>query len=243
MKRVFISPSNQSNNLYAYGNTNEAKQMEALATLLQFELTNQNIYSYIAPHNINIDQRGYYANAGNYDCYISLHTNASGNGSVRGCEAFYKPSSAASIHLCKVVYETLLEDHPELYSRGMKDGMVAAKGYPLAEIRIPNMANTLVEIEFHDNRDGAEWIIDHLSSISVSIAKGVCLFLGKEWDNNVERREVEFYKTLNDIPEVYRPSIKELVDNGTIAGKGGDILDLSEIECRLYTILNRKGVL
>ena len=55
-----------------------------------------------------------------------------------------------------------------------------------------------------------------------------------------EEDDMTYYKTLNDVPDSYRPSIKKLVDNGTLKGTGG-ALNVSEDFCRIVTILDRNG--
>lgn len=65
-----------------------------------------------------------------------------------------------------------------------------------------------------------------------NVEKGVC--------NKMET----FYKTYNDVPEYYQPTIKKLMDCGVLRGKRGGtdpVIDVSETFCRIFTILNRMG--
>lgn len=57
-----------------------------------------------------------------------------------------------------------------------------------------------------------------------------------------EELDMTYYKTLNDVPESYRPSIKKLVDQGLLKGVGGNVLNVSEDFCRAMTVLDRAGV-
>lgn len=69
-----------------------------------------------------------------------------------------------------------------------------------------------------------------------------------------KKKEAEWYPTLSDVPECYRPSIQKLMDakvlSGYDGGKDGDITTLAdnsirvdETFCRIITILDRAGVL
>lgn len=58
-----------------------------------------------------------------------------------------------------------------------------------------------------------------------------------------EDDEVETYRTINDVPQAYRPTIKKLVDNGWLKGTGGGNLDVDRTYCRVMTTLDRAGKL
>lgn len=48
------------------------------------------------------------------------------------------------------------------------------------------------------------------------------------------------YKTLDEIPSYYKEAIQELIDSGCLHGVSADNLNLTESECRIYTVLHRK---
>lgn len=60
--------------------------------------------------------------------------------------------------------------------------------------------------------------------------------------NNKEDNDMEYYKTINDVPAAYRAAIKKLVDNGALKGTG-NALNVSDDFCRTMTVLDRLGVL
>lgn len=66
-----------------------------------------------------------------------------------------------------------------------------------------------------------------------------------KWADFKKRLEDDmvYYRTINDIPESYRPSIQKLVDSGYLKGYGYGVLSVSEDFCRIITILDRIGVL
>ncbi|MDO5785021.1 MAG: S-layer homology domain-containing protein [Eubacteriales bacterium] len=51
------------------------------------------------------------------------------------------------------------------------------------------------------------------------------------------------YKTINDVPEWYRPTVQKCIDNGGIKGAGNGELNLTESECRTLTILDNMSAL
>lgn len=57
-----------------------------------------------------------------------------------------------------------------------------------------------------------------------------------------EEKEMVYYKTINDVPEWYLPTIKKLVDKGALKGTG-DGLNISDDFCRIVVILDRLGKL
>ena len=62
---------------------------------------------------------------------------------------------------------------------------------------------------------------------------------------------VKTYKTLNDVPESYRPTIRKLMEAGVLLGHSDpdpdrledNVLDIDETYCRIMTTLDRLGVL
>lgn len=58
-----------------------------------------------------------------------------------------------------------------------------------------------------------------------------------------EDDDMTYYKTLNDVPTSYAPSIKKIVNKGALKGTGNGELNISEDFCRTMTILDRLGKL
>lgn len=58
------------------------------------------------------------------------------------------------------------------------------------------------------------------------------------------------YRTLADVPKDYRPAVEKLMRKGFLRGSADpdparlddNILDLTEVECRIYTVFDRAGV-
>lgn len=60
---------------------------------------------------------------------------------------------------------------------------------------------------------------------------------------NKEDDDMEYYKTINDVPAVYKPSVQKVIKAGALKGTSGSTLNVSEDMCRTLTILDRLGVL
>ena len=58
-----------------------------------------------------------------------------------------------------------------------------------------------------------------------------------------EDDEMKYYKTLDEVPEYYRPTVEKLVEAGALRGTGSDVLNVSEEFCRTMTVLDRLGKL
>ena len=58
-----------------------------------------------------------------------------------------------------------------------------------------------------------------------------------------EDDEMKYYKTLDEVPEYYRPTVEKLVEAGALRGTAEDVLNVSEEFCRTMTVLDRLGKL
>ncbi len=58
-----------------------------------------------------------------------------------------------------------------------------------------------------------------------------------------EDDEMTYYKTLDEVPEYYRPTVEKLVEAGALKGTAEGVLNVSEDFCRTMTVLDRLGKL
>lgn len=96
-----------------------------------------------------------------------------------------------------------------------------------------------------------------MGKVSVSGNQCICNLsvLGKDTENrspaywlfSKESKESEddkvFYKNFNDLPDWAKPTIKKLMDRGSIAGDGNGNINLSEDVVKTLVILSREGVI
>ena len=168
-KKIFLSPSNQSDNTYSYGNTNEAVQCGRISDAAKVALERCG-FEVKVNHMGTLSQKVAESNAWGADLHIPIHSNAC-NGSVSGTRMFYYSAGGNSYKACKAIYDVLAPLTP-----GKSENITA---YPsLYEMRNTNASSVYIEVDFHDVPSVAKWIIEHPTEIGEAICKGVCNFYG-----------------------------------------------------------------
>ncbi len=175
---VYLSPENRDNP-YTGVNATEHQQMQLVAEYVQKRLTELGYDVYIADKSLSIQE----ANAPNNrsteaqmmgaDVYVALHSNARGNANspaVHGTESFYNGNNKGAKELSQFIYDRLTAITP-YPGRGNSNDMLTEK--PFVEVRLPTMANVLLETYFHDNAEDAGWIVNNIERIGECVALGI----------------------------------------------------------------------
>ena len=164
-KKIYISPSSQTDNRYAYGNTNEAVQCRKIATALVTALKR---CGFEAMTNVTTDMYGHVkeSNAWKADLHVPIHTNAH-NGKTQGTRLFAYNTTGEGYKACKAIMATLSPITP-----GSSDNITARPG--LYEVKSATAPTAYIEVAFHDNVEEAKWIIEHIEDIAEAICKGIC---------------------------------------------------------------------
>lgn len=189
-KIVYLSPSNQNSNPYAIYDKNDAVkvkytegvQMQLLGDKIAKILEQRGYEVYIADVSTPIKGEDVYNRADeakdlNAACYVALHSNAmAGNndGKYQGTTCYYNGNNKGAKELSDLIYDKLGRLTPTK-DRGSLNDMETLR--PFAEVRLPEMANVLIEVEFHDYAVYAQWIVDNLDPIANSIADGIDQYL------------------------------------------------------------------
>ena len=168
-KKIFLSPSDQTSNRYAYGNTSEAIQCGKIAMALEEALTRCG-FAVRLQHYQNMDVKCANADEWGADLYIPIHTNAC-NGNVSGTRIYTYDYTGEGRKAGLCVYHNLAPLTP-----GNSDNISADAS--LYEIRKPAAPTVYCECEFHDVLETARWIITHTKTIAEAICKGVCEYFG-----------------------------------------------------------------
>lgn len=168
-KKIFLSPSDQTSNRYAYGNTTEAAQCGRIAVALEEALTRYGFEVRIA-HYQDMATKCANADAWGADLYIPIHTNAC-NGEVSGTRIYTYDNTGEGRKAGLCVYRNLAPLTP-----GTSDNISADAS--LYEIRKPEAPTVYCECEFHDVPETARWIIVHTKTIAEAICMGVCEYFG-----------------------------------------------------------------
>lgn len=166
-KRIYLSPSDQTANKYAYGNTNEAVQCRKIADACEvalkrcgFEVKNNKTSSM----SVRVNQ----SNTWNADLHVPIHTNAF-NKKTTGTRLFSYDANGEGRKACRAIYEFLAPLTP-----GTSESITSYSD--LYEIAYSDAPCAYIECEFHDNASAAKWIVEHTEEIGEAICKGICKY-------------------------------------------------------------------
>lgn len=67
--------------------------------------------------------------------------------------------------------------------------------------------------------------------------------MAEEVTARLEDNDMTYYKTINDVPNDYRPSVQKLITKGVLKGYGNGEINVSEDFCRTMTVLDRLNLL
>ncbi len=174
-KKIYISPSDQVENTYSVGNTNEAAQCRkiALATVAALRRC-----GFEAKTNTKNGSQAMYdrvkeSNAWGADAHIPIHTNAF-NRKVGGFRAFYYSAGGTGQKLCNAIMATVAPITP-----GASDGISPKPEF--YEVNSTNCPCAYLELGFHDNPSEAQYIIDHTEELAEAICEGICNHYGVDY--------------------------------------------------------------
>lgn len=193
MSKVYLSPSNQTQNI-GYGNYGtEKSRMIQIAEVVQRELLRK-FEVKMAQYESNLSTRATESNKWGSDVYVAIHSNAGGG---RGCEVYAFSTTSKGNTLAHKIYNKLSAITPSA-DRGVKYNS-------LYETRVPSAPACLIEVIFHDNKEDAEWLMNNIELIGKEIAKGIYEYFGVEYSEG---------QATNPIQE--KPKTQELGDIGKI---------------------------
>ena len=182
-KRVYLSPSNQTKNAYAYGNTTEDVQCGKIARACKAALERNGVEVMLGQYK-RMQERCVDSNKFRADLHVPIHTNGF-NGKVTGTRIFCSGFNNNSYKASKAVFDVLAPLTP-----GKSESVKVNTS--LYEVRVPKAASVYVECEFHDNAETAKWIIEHTTEIGEAIAKGICNYFGIAFDAaTVEAKSID----------------------------------------------------
>ena len=172
-KKIYLSPSDQVRNIYAYGNTNEAEQCRKIATACKAALERNGfaVKTDFQDGTNAMYQRVAQSNSWGADLHICIHTNAGGG---KGAEAYVIEKTQSRLAAAQPIYDEVRAISPYGSSRGIKTA-----GY--YELRYTTALCVYLEVDFHDNAEIAKWLVNNTGAIGEAIAKGVCLYYGVDY--------------------------------------------------------------
>ena len=169
MAKVFLSPSNQYDNVYAYGNTTEGVQCGKIAEACKVALERSGV-DVMLMHDESMQTKCAESNKFDADLHVPIHTNAF-NGKVMGTRMFCYSAGGKGMAACKAIYARLAPITP-----GESENIQVNADY--YEVRVPAAPTAYIECEFHDTVEGAKWIVENTVLIGETIARGICDYFG-----------------------------------------------------------------
>ena len=169
MAKVFLSPSNQYDNVYAYGNTTEGVQCGKIAEACKSALERSGV-DVMLMHDESMQTKCAESNKFDADLHVPIHTNAF-NGKVMGTRMFCYSAGGKGMEACKAIYARLAPITP-----GESENIQVNADY--YEVRVPAAPTAYIECEFHDTVEGAKWIVENTVLIGETIARGICDYFG-----------------------------------------------------------------
>ena len=171
--KVYLAPSNQTDNLYWGGETNEAVVCQAIANRVERELKANVFEVKTGKHALSLAQKAREAKNWKAEVYIAIHSNASKDHKARGVEVWFYTGSEDGEKLARAVYDPLEELVGN--GRGLKNNQT------FQDLKNPTMPSIIIEIAFHDNKQDAELILENKTAISNAIAEGICQYFGVKY--------------------------------------------------------------
>lgn len=169
MYKVFLSPSNQYDNVYAYGNTTEGVQCGKIADACKISLERSGV-DVMLMHDESMQTKCAESNKFGADLHVPIHTNAF-NGTVTGTRMFYYAEGGEGQKACQAIFARLAPVTP-----GTSENIRADAS--LYEVRVPAAPTAYIECEFHDNPAASQWIVENTELIGETIARGICDYFG-----------------------------------------------------------------
>ena len=114
------------------------------------------------------------SNSGNYDFHLALHSNASGsgNGTTRGAEFYYYPTSVGGKRFAEIAAENFQLIYP------LPNSVRIVPTTTLGEVRRVKAPSVLIEVAYHDNPEDAEWIRNNIEAMAANITYSLTEYFG-----------------------------------------------------------------
>lgn len=171
-KKIYVSPSNQQGNLYATGNTNEKVQCHKIAKACVSYLKKAG-FQVKCTYNDDMYERVKESNSYKADMHIAIHTNATSKHNVTGGTQILLYSLTGER---KKAGQAVLDALSPLTPGKSAEKLVAKPDF--YECNSTTALAVYCECEFHDTKEGSDFIIKNTTAIGEAIAKGVCNYYG-----------------------------------------------------------------
>lgn len=170
MTKIYLSPSSQSENIYAAGGYTEQQICNRIAEAARKALVRNGFEVKKAKEGQGYVENVAESNAWKADVHIPIHTDAGGG---QGTTCYVYPGYTGN-KFAKAVYAAVA-----VYSPGADRGI--RENENLYEINETTAMCVYIENEFHDNPELAQWIVKHTEELGEQYAKGMCAAEKKQY--------------------------------------------------------------
>ncbi len=173
MPTIYLSPSTQEFNPYN-GGGNEEYYMNLIADAMEPYLAASGINYVRNTPEMTAASSIAASNMGNYDLHLALHSNAtgSGDGSRRGSEVYYYPTSVKGKRFADIAAKNLQLIYP------LPDSVRTIPTTSLGEVRRVRAPGVLIELAYHDNAEDADWIRNSIEAIAANLVYSLTEYFG-----------------------------------------------------------------
>lgn len=182
MASVYLSPSTQSANITAVGKSEEY-YMNLIADAMEPYLRSSGISFGRNTPEMTALSSTQQANQGNYDLYLSIHSNATGEGTSNrsGAEVYYYPGSEKGLRAAAII----ANNYKLIFPQPDNIKLVPSKNFiELSKTKAPAV---LFEVGYHDNPREAMWIANNVQKIGKNLALSVADYLGVPFVDSINR--------------------------------------------------------
>jgi N-acetylmuramoyl-L-alanine amidase len=185
-KSIYLSPSTQENNTGASNYGTEEKRMNQITDIVERLLKENGVKVYRNNPTMTLQQVVSDSNDKKPDFHFAIHSNAGGG---RGCEVYCNKFGGAGEKFARLVYDRLSKLTPT-NDRGVREGYKIYNGKPMYELYYTDAPASLVEVAFHDNSEDANWIINHINDIALSLTKSILEYFGITYNQPISNSQV-----------------------------------------------------
>lgn len=204
-KKVYLSPSCQYDNAYAYGNTTEGVQCVKIANACKTALERCGI-SVKLPSDNYLVNRCAESDKWGADLHVPIHTNAY-NHKTTGTRVYYYDGSKNGYNAAKAIFNVLAPFTP-----GKSESVSANNG--LLEVNTPDAPTAYVEVDFHDVPAIAKWITANTTAIGEKIAQGICKYFGMTYKAQSVSKPTTPSKPTTAAVKIEAPNLSEYLKEG-----------------------------
>ncbi len=182
MKKIYLSPSNNQNNIYSYGCTNEMEQCYKIAASACYSLFRCGFLAKKSPMGQLMYTTVDASNSFGSDLHICIHTQAIDNQTIGKTRVILYKNSDEN----KKAGTAILQEVAKL---SIGSDYILEENKNIYELNSTNAIAIYLVVEFNNTVEGSKWVIDNAVNIGDAIAQGVCKYYGVKYIARDEKED------------------------------------------------------